>query len=51
MNYSFLCFENKCFVTNLNKTIETQSYYEVALDPNWVRAMNEEMEALHRNQT
>lgn len=47
VNSSFLSFENKCFATNLNKTIEPQSYYEDAMDPNWVS----EMEALHQNQT
>lgn len=51
MNYSFLNFENKCFTTDLNKTIEPQSYYEASLDPNWVKAMNEETEDLHRNKT
>lgn len=33
------------------KTVEPESYSEAASDPNWVKAMNEEMEALYRNNT
>lgn len=51
VNYSFLNNENKCFVSNLNKTNEPQSFTEAAADPNWVKAMNDEMEALYRNNT
>ncbi|KAI3688864.1 hypothetical protein L2E82_46759 [Cichorium intybus] len=51
VNYSLLNDENKCFVSNLNKTVEPQSYFEAASDPNWIKAMNDEMEALYRNNT
>lgn len=49
VRYSKLNDETKCFISNLNKTIEPQSYNEATSDPNWVKAMNEEMEALYRN--
>ncbi|KAJ0514307.1 putative RNA-directed DNA polymerase [Helianthus annuus] len=51
VSYSKLSAENKCFVSELNKMCEPTSYEEACLDPNWVRAMNEEMEALNRNNT
>ena len=51
VNYSNLNNATKCFISNLNKTIEPQSYSEAANDPNWIKAMNEEMEALYRNNT
>lgn len=45
VNYSFLTPRNFCFI------IEPKSYHESPLDPNWVKAMNEKMEALYQNQT
>ncbi|GJV50027.1 putative RNA-directed DNA polymerase [Tanacetum coccineum] len=36
---------------DLNKSVEPRTYHEAILDENWVNAMNEEMEALNRNQT
>ncbi|XP_023772322.1 uncharacterized protein LOC111920980 [Lactuca sativa] len=51
VNYSFLDSETKCFISNLNKTVEPKSYNEAFSDPNWIKAMNDEMEALHRNNT
>ncbi|KAK9063310.1 hypothetical protein SSX86_017180 [Deinandra increscens subsp. villosa] len=51
VNYSNLSFENRCFATNLNKSSEPRNYYEAVKDPNWVAAMNDEIEALHRNNT
>ncbi|XP_052622644.1 uncharacterized protein LOC111911314 [Lactuca sativa] len=51
LNYSVLSTENKCFCSNLNKTIEPKSFEEASLDPNWVESMNNEMEALYRNHT
>ncbi|KAJ9563367.1 hypothetical protein OSB04_008527 [Centaurea solstitialis] len=51
VNYSHLCKENFCFVSNLNKSVEPSSYLEASKDQNWVNAMNEEMEALYRNGT
>nr|KAJ0191767.1 hypothetical protein LSAT_V11C800422600 [Lactuca sativa] len=51
INCSYLDHETKCFISNLNKSIEPKDYKEALSDPNWVRAMNEEMKALHRNHT
>ncbi|KAF5819826.1 putative RNA-directed DNA polymerase [Helianthus annuus] len=51
LNYSKLSPENFCFTSVLNKSLEPRSYKEAVSDPNWVRAMNEEMEALHKNNT
>nr|KAJ0196275.1 hypothetical protein LSAT_V11C700361250 [Lactuca sativa] len=51
VNYSFLDSETKCFVSNLKKTVEPKNYNEAFSDPNWIKAMNDEMEALHRNNT
>nr|GEY18498.1 ribonuclease H-like domain-containing protein [Tanacetum cinerariifolium] len=42
---------NLCFATNLNKSVEPTSYYEALKDNNWVEAMNNEIEALNRNNT
>lgn len=41
--------DNKCFISNLNKSVEPKAYSEVVLDFNWVKAMNEKMEALYHN--
>lgn len=54
VNYSYLNNENRCFVSNLNKTVKTvepKTYEEASLDPNWIRAMNDEIKALYRNHT
>ena len=51
VSYFFLNKENKCFISNLNKTLEPQSYLEACTDPNWIKAINDEMEALYRNNT
>ncbi|KAJ0940684.1 putative RNA-directed DNA polymerase [Helianthus annuus] len=51
VNYSKLSIENKCFATCLNKSIEPRSFNEAVKDPNWVTAMNDEIEALNRNGT
>ncbi|KAJ9561025.1 hypothetical protein OSB04_006185 [Centaurea solstitialis] len=51
VNYSKLCKENYCFVSNLNKSLEPTSYLEASKDQNWIKAMNDEMEALYRNGT
>ncbi|GKB88950.1 zf-CCHC domain-containing protein [Tanacetum coccineum] len=51
VNYSKLCGENLCFTTTLNKSFEPSNYKDVIHDNNWVEAMNNEMEALNRNQT
>lgn len=51
VNYSYLNNENRCFVSNLNKTIEPKTYEEASLDHNWIKAMNDEIEALYHNHT
>nr|GFC94076.1 putative reverse transcriptase, RNA-dependent DNA polymerase, Gag-polypeptide of LTR copia-type [Tanacetum cinerariifolium] len=48
-NHTWLSFENYGFISNINISFEPKSYEEAALDKNWVQAMNEEMEALHEN--
>ncbi|KAJ9542639.1 hypothetical protein OSB04_029145 [Centaurea solstitialis] len=48
VNYSKLCKEHYCFVSNLNKSLEPTSYLEASKDQNWINAMNDEMEALNR---
>ncbi|GJR51864.1 putative RNA-directed DNA polymerase [Tanacetum coccineum] len=49
--YSKLSSMNYCFLTNLNKSVEPKSYIDACNDENWINAMNQEMEALHRNNT
>ncbi|KAJ0919075.1 putative RNA-directed DNA polymerase [Helianthus annuus] len=51
VNYSNLSFDNMCFVSNLNKTVEPTCFNEAVKDPRWVEAMNKEMEALYKNGT
>nr|GEW82797.1 putative ribonuclease H-like domain, reverse transcriptase, RNA-dependent DNA polymerase [Tanacetum cinerariifolium] len=41
----------RSFIANVNKIFEPKSYEEVALDKNWIQAMNEEMHALYENNT
>ncbi|KAK9059410.1 hypothetical protein SSX86_022030 [Deinandra increscens subsp. villosa] len=51
VNYSRLSVDNLCFVSSLNKSCEPKHYYEAVQDTNWVNVMNDEIEALHRNNT
>ncbi|KAJ0555649.1 putative RNA-directed DNA polymerase [Helianthus annuus] len=51
VNYSNLSHDNFCFVSSLNKSIEPKFFFEACNDPNWINAMNEEIEALNRNKT
>nr|GEW23667.1 ribonuclease H-like domain-containing protein [Tanacetum cinerariifolium] len=39
------------FSINLNKSSEPTSYFEAVKNPNWIEAMNNEIEALKRNNT
>ncbi|XP_071694865.1 uncharacterized mitochondrial protein AtMg00820-like [Rutidosis leptorrhynchoides] len=41
----------KCFSSSLDKSVEPQSYEEACKDPKWIEAMNNKIEALHRNNT
>ncbi|GKD05638.1 ribonuclease H-like domain-containing protein, partial [Tanacetum coccineum] len=43
--------ENFCFVTQLNKTREPKTYFEAYKYSHWIDAMNQEMDALLRNDT
>ncbi|KAJ0912392.1 putative RNA-directed DNA polymerase [Helianthus annuus] len=51
VNYTNLTKENICFTSVLNKSVEPRFYHEACKDPNWVSAMNAEIEALNRNNT
>ncbi|GJR20152.1 putative RNA-directed DNA polymerase [Tanacetum coccineum] len=51
VTYSNLNPTNYCFSTTLNKSSEPSSYSEAVKNPNWVEAMNNEIEALNRNNT
>lgn len=51
VNYSCLNAKIRCFVSNFNKIVESKDYNEASANPNWIKAMNEEMEAHHRNHT
>ncbi|GJV73619.1 ribonuclease H-like domain-containing protein [Tanacetum coccineum] len=51
VTYSNLNTSNYCFSTNLNKSSEPNSYYEAVKNPNWVDAMNNEIETLNGNNT
>ncbi|KAJ0441169.1 putative RNA-directed DNA polymerase [Helianthus annuus] len=51
VNYANLSYENMCFVASLNKIVEPTCYNEAAKNEKWVEAMNNEMEALYRNNT
>ncbi|GJS48725.1 ribonuclease H-like domain-containing protein [Tanacetum coccineum] len=42
---------NLCFATNLNKSTGPSCLSDALSDPNWVDAMNNEIEALNRNNT
>ncbi|XP_076951542.1 uncharacterized protein LOC143624935 [Bidens hawaiensis] len=51
LNYSNLSKENFCLVSILNKSFEPKHYRDAINDNSWIVAMNEEMSALHRNNT
>ncbi|GKE38158.1 ribonuclease H-like domain-containing protein [Tanacetum coccineum] len=51
VNYFKLCGENLCFTPTLNKIFEPSNYKDSIHDNNWIEVMNNEMEALNRNQT
>ena len=51
IGYASLDSESKCFASILNKSVEPSNYRDAMTDPNWVRAMNDEMEALNQNGT
>ncbi|GKB48669.1 ribonuclease H-like domain-containing protein [Tanacetum coccineum] len=49
VGYSKLNSENYCFVTQLNKNSEPKSYFKASKYSHWTDAMNQKMNALHRN--
>ncbi|GJT45562.1 hypothetical protein Tco_0954277 [Tanacetum coccineum] len=51
VNYVNLSFDNYVFTTSLNKINEPTTYLEAVKDSRWVDAINQEMEALNRNET
>nr|GEX15513.1 ribonuclease H-like domain-containing protein [Tanacetum cinerariifolium] len=51
VTYTNLNSLNYCFSTNLNKSSEPISYFKAVKNPNWTEAMNNEIEALNRNNT
>ncbi|KAK1425214.1 hypothetical protein QVD17_20561 [Tagetes erecta] len=51
VSYSKLSHEAYCFTSSLDKSVEPVNYKQASMDPNWVHAMNMEMEALSRNNT
>ncbi|GJV96016.1 ribonuclease H-like domain-containing protein [Tanacetum coccineum] len=51
MNYSRLSRPNMCFATSLNKSVKPTCLCDAMSNPNWVDAMNNEIEALNRNNT
>ncbi|XP_076885827.1 uncharacterized protein LOC143535475 [Bidens hawaiensis] len=51
VNYSNLTISNMCFTSVLDKSCEPKTYSGAAIDSNWVAAMNNEIEALNRNNT
>ncbi|GJR80749.1 ribonuclease H-like domain-containing protein [Tanacetum coccineum] len=51
VSYACLNRSNFCFATTLNKSVEPSSYVNALNGNNWVAAMNNEIEALNRNNT
>ncbi|GKC14038.1 ribonuclease H-like domain-containing protein [Tanacetum coccineum] len=50
-NHCVVSADNCCFVSNLNKSAEPSSFEEALKDINWIKAMNDEMNALYENDT
>nr|GEX50322.1 putative reverse transcriptase, RNA-dependent DNA polymerase, Gag-polypeptide of LTR copia-type [Tanacetum cinerariifolium] len=51
VSYVNLSSQNKCFSTELNKSFEPKTFYEASKVQHWIEAMNNEMDALYRNDT
>ncbi|GJV56571.1 hypothetical protein Tco_1457576 [Tanacetum coccineum] len=51
VNYANLNSVNYYFATTLNKDVEPVSYYDAMQDNNWIEVINNEIEALNRNNT
>ncbi|GKC51331.1 ribonuclease H-like domain-containing protein [Tanacetum coccineum] len=50
-NHCMVSVDNCCFMSNLNKSVEPSSFEEALKDINWIKAMNDEMNALYENDT
>nr|GEY11963.1 hypothetical protein [Tanacetum cinerariifolium] len=51
VSYANLNTSNYCLSTNLNTSFEPNTYYEAVKNTKWIEAMNNEIEALNRNDT
>ncbi|GJS15285.1 hypothetical protein Tco_0409757 [Tanacetum coccineum] len=51
VHYAKFIFMNYYFATTLNKSVEPSTYYEDALNSKWIKAINDEIVALYRNNT
>ena len=51
VSYAKLNVVDYCFATTLNKSVQPEKYNDVVKDNNWVKAMNNEIEDLYRNNT
>ncbi|GJV52687.1 ribonuclease H-like domain-containing protein [Tanacetum coccineum] len=51
VNYTKLSRVNMCFGTSLNKSVKPTCLSKALSDPDWVKAMNNKIEALNRNNT
>ncbi|GKD00672.1 hypothetical protein Tco_1170946 [Tanacetum coccineum] len=49
VNYANLNYVNYCFAITLNKSIEPVTYYDAIKDNNWIKVINNKIEALNRN--
>nr|GEU77986.1 putative reverse transcriptase domain-containing protein [Tanacetum cinerariifolium] len=47
--YANLSSRNLCFSTTLNKSFEPNTFHKASQNPKWIKVMNLEMQALHRN--
>nr|GEY17108.1 ribonuclease H-like domain-containing protein [Tanacetum cinerariifolium] len=50
-NHTHLDSQSRSFISNLSKTLEPSSFEEASKDPNWISAMNDEMNAFYENDT
>ncbi|GJY88576.1 ribonuclease H-like domain-containing protein [Tanacetum coccineum] len=51
VNYSNLSPENFCFIIELNKILKPKTFWEASKDQQPVEAMNNEMDAIYKNNT
>nr|GEW64091.1 ribonuclease H-like domain-containing protein [Tanacetum cinerariifolium] len=50
-NHTHLDSQSRFFISNLNKMLEPSLFEEASKDPNWISAMNDEMNAVYENDT